>query len=95
MNALERKKVTVITKYAVESFSEGDWYTLGQIAGRLKLLTDHPRLFRAMSFGDEDYEYCAAEVLDAIFTADSRLIAEVIDHFDIDLWPYETDLPFD
>lgn len=91
MNALERKKAAVITKYAVESFSEGDWYTLGQITGSLKLLTDHPRLFRAMNNGDGDYEYCAAQVLDAIFTADSSLIAQVIDHFDIDLWYEQKD----
>lgn len=91
MTPQERKKVTVITKYAVESFSERDWFTLGQITGKLKLLTEHTRLFRAMSFGDEDYEYCAAEVVDTIFTADSSLIEEVIDHFDIDLWYEQKD----
>lgn len=86
MDSLERKKVTVITKYALDSFSEGDWYTLGQITGKLKVITDHPRLFRSMSFGDDDYEYCVAEVLDIVFNADSGLIDDVIDHFDIDLW---------
>lgn len=30
--------------------------------------------------------YCVAEVLDAIFSEDSSLIPEVIEHFDIDLW---------
>jgi hypothetical protein len=45
-----------------------------------------------MSFGDEDYGFCAAEVLDTIFSADSSLIAHVIDHFDIDLW-YEQKAP--
>ncbi len=92
MNALERKKVTVITKYASESFSEGDWYTLGQITGRLNVISDHPRLFRAMSFGDDDYELCVAQVLDTIFGDDSGLIEEVIEHFDIDLW-YEQKAP--
>ncbi len=86
MDSLERKKVTVINKYAVESFSEGDWYTLGQLTGKLKVITDHPRLFRSMSFGDDDYDFCVAEVLDTIFKADSGLINDVIDHFDIDLW---------
>lgn len=86
MNSLDRKKVTVITKYAVEVFTEGDWYTLGQITGKLNVITEHPRLFRSMSFGDADYESCAAQVLDVIFADDSPLIAEVIDHFDIDLW---------
>ncbi|MCM2286555.1 MAG: TIR domain-containing protein [Desulfobacula sp.] len=92
MDTLERKKVTVITKYALESFSEGDWYTLGQITGKLKVINDHPRLLRSMGFGDDDYEYCVAEVLDTIFAQDSSLISNVIDHFDIDLWYQQKDL---
>jgi hypothetical protein len=91
MNSLERKKVTVMTKYALESFSESDWYTLGQITGKLKVITDHPRLFRAMGFGDGDYEHCVAEILDTIFTQDASLIPDVIDHFDIDLWYQQKD----
>lgn len=86
MNPVERKKVSVITKYALDSFSESDWYTLGQVTGKLKIITDHPRLFRAQSFGDDDYESCASQVLDSIFTEDSSLIPDVIEHFDIDLW---------
>ncbi len=92
MDTLERKKVTVITKYALESFSEGDWYTLGQITGKLNVINDHPRLLRSMGFGDDDYDYCVAEVLDTIFTQDSSLIPDVIDHFDIDLWYQQKDL---
>lgn len=91
MNSLERKKVTVITKYALDSFSESDWFTLGQITGKLKAITEHPRLFRSISFGDDDYEYCVAEVLATIFGEDTRLISDVIDHFDIDLWYQQKD----
>jgi AbiJ N-terminal domain 5/TIR domain len=86
MNSIERKKVSVITKYALDSFSESDWYTLGQITGKLKIINDHPRLFRALSFRDDDYEQCVTEVLDSIFSEECPLIPEVIDHFDIDLW---------
>ena len=85
MDSLQRKKVTVITKYAIESFSESDWYTLGQLTGKLKVITEHPRLFRSLSFGDVDYEYCVAQVLDTIFSDEPHLIGEAIDHFDIDL----------
>lgn len=35
MTPEERKKITVIHKYVVESFTEGDWYTLGQLTGKL------------------------------------------------------------
>ncbi|MDF1755325.1 MAG: TIR domain-containing protein [Verrucomicrobiales bacterium] len=86
MDALDRKKVSVVTKYAVESFTEGDWYTLGQITGKLDVVTDHPRLFRSLSFGDDDYDYCVAQVLDIILSDDPNMIGDVIDHFDIDLW---------
>lgn len=86
MSPSDRKKVAVITKYVTESFSESDWFALGQLTGQLKKISDHPRLFRSMSFGDDDYEFCTAEVLDAIFVEDSSSIPEVIEHFDIDLW---------
>lgn len=86
MDSSERKKVAVITKYVVETFSESDWLSLGQITGGLKSISDHPRLLRSLSFGDDDYPYCAGEVLGAIFDSDSSLIPEIIDHFDIDLW---------
>lgn len=40
----------------------------------------------ALDFGDNDYGSCAAEVLNTIFSDDSDLVNDVIDHFDIDLW---------
>jgi hypothetical protein len=86
MNSSDRKKVAVITKYVVDTFSEADWLSLGQITGKLKTITEHSRLLRSLSFGDDDYQYCAGEVLNSIFEADNSLIPEVIDHFDIDLW---------
>ncbi len=91
MEALDRKKVSVVTKYAIESFTEGDWYTLGQITGKLDVVKDHPRLFRSLSFGDDDYDYCVAQVLDTIFSDDQNMIEDVIDHFDIDLWYQQKD----
>lgn len=86
MNSEQRKKVSVISKYVTESFNEGDWLTLGQITGKVKVITDHGRLLRSLSFGDDDYSYCVAEVLDSIFSEDPNLILDVVDHFDIDLW---------
>jgi hypothetical protein len=91
MDSSDRKKVAVIAKYITESFSDSDWFSLGQVTGKLKTITDHPRLFRSLSFGDEDYPYCVAEVLDTIFSEDSKLIPEVIDYFDIDLWYQQKD----
>ncbi|MCF6255344.1 MAG: TIR domain-containing protein [Gammaproteobacteria bacterium] len=86
MDSINRKKISVISKYAIENFSEGDWLTLGQITGKVKDVTEHPRLFRSLSFGDDDYDYCVAEILELVFSQDISMIAEVVDHFDIDLW---------
>ena len=86
MNSAERKKVSVISKYANESFAEGDWLTLGQITGKVKEITGHPRLFRSLYNGDDDYSFCVAEILDSIFSSNASLIDDVVDHFDIDLW---------
>jgi len=49
MDSNDRKKITVIYKYIEESFSEGDWYTLGQITGRLEYIQKHHRLLSARS----------------------------------------------
>jgi hypothetical protein len=86
MNSDERKKVSVISKYALESFNQGDWLTLGQITGKVKQITEHGRLLRSLDFGDDDYGHCVAEVLDSIFSEDPSLIVDVVDYFDIDLW---------
>jgi hypothetical protein len=91
MNSQERKKVTIVTKYASQTFTESDWYTLGQLTGKLKVVNEHPRLFRSMSFGDDDYDLCVAEVLDTIFSDSPNFIDEIIDHFDIDLWYQQKD----
>lgn len=91
MDSNERKKITVIHKYIEESFSEGDWYTLGQITGRLDYIQNHPRLLKAMSFGDEDYDYCVAEVINRICEDSPEYIEVIIDHFDIDIWYEQKD----
>ena len=92
MDPIQRKKASVITKYAVEAFSDGDWLTLGQITDHVSTIQQHPRLLRSLSFGDDDYEYCVAEVLNQVLGDDSSLVDDVIDHFDIDLW-YEQKEP--
>ena len=91
MNPIDRKKITVIHKYASESFSEGDWYTLGQLSGKLEYIQNHPRLFRSLNFDDEDYDYCVAEVINKICEDNTESIETIIDHFDIDLWYEQKD----
>lgn len=86
MDSLQRKKISVITQYATENFSEREWLTLGQLTGGLATVQGHGRLLRALSFGDDDYESCATEVLSKVFSDSESSIDTVVDHFDIDLW---------
>jgi AbiJ N-terminal domain 5/TIR domain len=86
MNSSSRKKVAVVNKYVQESFSESDWYALGQLTGQLDKIMEHPRLLRSLSFADDDYALCVAQILNSIFSDNGELIEEVIDHFDIGLW---------
>jgi hypothetical protein len=86
MEATTRKKVAVISKYAVDTFSASDWLSLGQITGESETISSHSRLLRSLSFGDEDYSSCAIEVLNNIFERREELVDQVIEHFDIALW---------
>lgn len=92
MDSVERKKITVIYKYALENFSEGDWYSLGQSTGNLELIQNHHRLLRSMSFGDDDYDYCVSEVINKICEENPEHIDTIIDLFDIDIWYEQKDL---
>jgi len=91
MDARERKRLNVISKYVLECFSESDWYSLGQLTGSLETVRSHGRLLRSLDFGDDDYPYCVAGVPDAIFEKSPGAIDEVIDHFDIDVWYEQKD----
>jgi hypothetical protein len=55
MEAITRKKVAVISKYATDTFTASDWLTLGQITRQPEVVSEHPRLLRSLGFGDEDY----------------------------------------
>ncbi|MCK4359922.1 MAG: TIR domain-containing protein [Candidatus Cloacimonetes bacterium] len=86
MDTNTRKKIAVIHQYAVATFSEGDWYNLGQLTGSLEIIQSHQRLLRSMSFGDDDYEFCVAEVINQICELNPENIDIIIDFYDIDLW---------
>lgn len=90
MTPQDRKKISVITKYAVENFVSSDWMTMGQVTGMMHTVTSHPRLLRALGFNDDDYEFAAAEVINDLL-ADSGAVQDVVDHFDIDLWYRQKD----
>src|ERR1022692_2200213 len=84
MDAIITKKVAVISKYAADTFTSGDWPSFGQITGQIELVSGHPRLLRALSFGDDGHSGCVIEVLNQVFDKQEGLVDEVIEHFDME-----------
>jgi hypothetical protein len=84
--AQERKKITVISRYCQAEYGYSQWQELGQITGELDVINGHSRLLRSLSFGDEDYDACVAEVVSSICEKSPENIEIIIDHFDIDFW---------
>lgn len=76
----DRKRLLSISKVVVKEFTQGDWQTLGAHASALDMVNGHPRLLRALSFGDEDYEGCAYTVLNNIVERDLDNLA-IIEEF--------------
>lgn len=55
--------VVAATRCAVATFDKARWLELGALSGSRDEITDHPRLLRSLSFGDDDYDGCALDVL--------------------------------
>ena len=86
----DRKRLLELSKVIVKEFTQGDWQTLGAYTSSLELIVNHPRLLRALSFGDDDYEGFAHLVLNNIVERDRANLA-IIDDFVRDR--YEIDGP--
>jgi AbiJ N-terminal domain 5/TIR domain len=91
MNTIDRKKTAVIQKYIAETFSDGDWANLGQITNAADIIYNHPRLMRSKANGDDDYDFCVAEVINTICSSNEENINLIIDFYDIDLWYEQKD----
>ncbi|OQM75378.1 hypothetical protein [Manganibacter manganicus] len=66
VDAEQRRKVVEFKNIAVANFSSSNWIELGSLTDRFDLVNDHPRLLRSLSFGDDDYDGCALQVLMAM-----------------------------
>lgn len=53
---------------AIEGFDQADWITIGDATDCQHIIENHPRLLRAMSFGDSDYPTAVGDVLKSMFT---------------------------
>lgn len=50
-----RLRLLALCKLAVQFFNGTDWELLDIMTGNTKMITNHERLLRSLSFGDPDY----------------------------------------
>lgn len=61
--------VAAFSEYAAGTWGEEEWRQFGRATGTSDLLSDHPRLYRSLSFGDDDYP-------DAVWSLVPRILQE-------------------
>ncbi|MCM0615994.1 nucleotide-binding protein [Paenarthrobacter sp. MSM-2-10-13] len=49
--------------YTAERWQEQEWRQFGRETGTSDILSSHPRLYRSLSFGDDDYPDAAGEIV--------------------------------
>lgn len=74
------KRIISLKSRIVDNFTFENWEEVGLLTDTLDLITGHPRLFRSLSFGDDDYSYCVLQVLQEVSTKDTDLLAIVEDY---------------
>lgn len=55
--------VAAFGEYAANKWDSENWRDFGRSTGAGDILTSHPRLYRSMGFGDDDYPDAAREVI--------------------------------
>lgn len=53
---------------SIEGFDQADWITIGDATDCQHIIENHPRLLRALNFGDPDYPTAVGDVLKSMFT---------------------------
>lgn len=82
-----RRRLSELKAIVVEKFNSGHWNELAFLTGCEDMVGNHPRLLRALGFGDDDYESYVLPMLGKMvrFDPNNLTIIEqyVVDTFDI------------
>lgn len=82
-----RRRLTELKADVAEKFNGGHWSELAALTGCERQIEDHPRLLRALSFGDDDYEPLVLPMLLKVVNQDPANLAIIeqylVDTFDI------------
>jgi len=76
----QRVRLIALTRLAVKNFNGGDWQALGAYTGCSDIVTNHDRLLRSLSFGDDDYSGNAHGVIFSIAERDPANVG-IIEQF--------------
>lgn len=60
-----------IAAYAADKWTDTDWRVFGRETGTSDIIDGHPRLYRSLGFGDDDYPDAAAEVVRQILASEA------------------------
>ncbi len=86
----DRELLVVALKRAIEdTFDRSDWEELGLLTGTTDRLDNHPRLYRSLHFGDDDYGGCVVDVLPEVLGANLENLEDVLDFTKLDEWLQE------
>lgn len=75
--ARARRRMVEFKNIAVANFSSSNWLELGSLTGQFGYVSNHPRLLRSLSFGDDDYDGCALETLMMMFDSAPENYSEI------------------
>ncbi len=82
MNNSIGKEIIRLRSIIEENFTHANWEEIGLITGGSDLISGHSRLFRSLSFGDEDYGSCVLAVLRRISESRPESLQEIQDYID-------------
>ncbi len=82
------KRILALRERVVAEFTSGDWEEVGLLTGFSDTITRHPRLFRSLSWGDEDYAGNALTIIKRIAEENEEALA-VFEQFVAEKYPGE------
>ena len=90
-NANQEKVVLALKRCIAESFDASKWQELGYLTNSREVIEGHPRLFRSLHFGDEDYDGNVLQVIPIIINDDPERLRVVERFVGLEDWLQESD----
>jgi len=83
------KRILSLREKVVAEFNAGDWEEVGLLTGFSDLISNHPRLLRSLSWGDEDYAGNALTIIKRIAEQDENAF-EIFERHVAEKYPDES-----